>query len=97
MTVQFTGRHRRLYVTANFTGVSMGRYLALIATSGLVLTVVLFDARVSVARPEYGRRTKKECSYCHPPNSWDINEAGKYFRDHHNSLEGFKPSAGGGK
>ena len=75
----------------------MGRYVALIAPAGLVLAVVLFDPSLSVAKPEYSRRTKKECTFCHPPNSWDINEAGRYFRDHQHSLEGFKPSEGSGK
>ena len=75
----------------------MGRYLALIAPAGLVMAAVLFAPSPSVAKPEYSRRTKKECASCHPPNSWDINDAGKYFRDHQHSLEGFKPSGGGGK
>ncbi|MEP7310106.1 MAG: hypothetical protein ABJA98_31745 [Acidobacteriota bacterium] len=75
----------------------MGRYLAVIAPAGLVMAAVLFDPSLSVAKPEYSRRTKKECTYCHPPNSWDINEAGRYFRDHRHSLEGFKPSEGSGK
>ena len=75
----------------------MGRYLALIAPAGLVMAAVLFNANTSLAKPEYSRRTKKECAFCHPPNSWDVNEAGKYFRDHQHSLEGFKPNQGGGK
>jgi len=75
----------------------MRRYRAFIVAAGLVLAASVFDAKVSVAKPEYSRRTKKECGYCHPKDSWDVNEAGKYFRDHQHSLEGFKPSEGGGK
>lgn len=45
------------------------------------------------AKPEYSRRTRKDCSFCHPPNSWQLNDAGKYYRDHRYSLEGYKPTA----
>jgi hypothetical protein len=75
----------------------MGRYFALIVPAGLVLAAILLAPTVSVAKPEYSRRTKKECGFCHPKDSWDINEAGKYFRDHQHSLDGYKPSEGGGK
>ena len=75
----------------------MGRCLALIVPASLVTAAILFAPAVSVAKPEYSRRTKKECGFCHPKDSWDINDAGKYFRDHQHSLEGFKPNDGGGK
>jgi hypothetical protein len=75
----------------------MGRYFALIVPAGLVLAAILLAPAVTVAKPEYSRRTKKECGFCHPKDSWDINEAGKYFRDHQHSLEGYKPSEGGSK
>jgi hypothetical protein len=58
-----------------------------------VLTAGLFlSASNGLARPDYTRRTKQECSYCHPPGGWYLNDAGKYFRDHRN-LEGYKPPA----
>jgi hypothetical protein len=75
----------------------MGRYLALIAPAGLVVAAILFHPRAGAAKPEYSRRTKKECGFCHPKDSWDVNEAGRYFRDHQHSLEGYKPSGGGAK
>jgi hypothetical protein len=75
----------------------MGRCLALIVPASLVTAAILFTPAISVAKPEYSRRTKKECGFCHPKDSWDINDAGKYFRDHQHSLEGFKPNDGGGK
>jgi hypothetical protein len=50
-----------------------------------------FNARVVSAKPEYTRRTKKECEFCHPVDSRELNEAGKYYRDHNYSLEGYKP------
>jgi hypothetical protein len=75
----------------------MRRFVAFVMLSGLACSAVLFDPAVSSAKPEYSRRTKKDCGYCHPKDSYDINEAGRYFRDHNHSLEGFKPSESGGK
>ncbi len=43
------------------------------------------------ARPDYSRRTQKECNFCHPPDSWNLTDAGKYYRDHHHSLQGYNP------
>ena len=35
----------------------------LILTAGLVLS-----AKISPAKPEYTRRTHKDCEFCHPPD-----------------------------
>jgi hypothetical protein len=64
----------------------------------LVLTAVFggaffFSASTAVARPDYSRRTQKECNFCHPRDSWNLNDAGKYYRDHHYSLQGYAPPA----
>jgi hypothetical protein len=75
----------------------MRRWLMLSVLIALVPAALLFDPPLSVAKPEYSRRTKKDCGYCHPKDSWDINDAGKYFRDHNHSLEGFKPKESDGK
>jgi hypothetical protein len=55
----------------------------------LVEIGLLLSASAGYARPDYTRRTKKECGYCHPPDSWRLTEAGKYFRDHR-TLDGFR-------
>ena len=60
---------------------------ALILFTGLLLSVMS-----SPAKPDYTRRTGKDCEFCHPPNSRKLNEAGEYYRDHHNSLKGYQPS-----
>ena len=57
----------------------------------LVLLAALFGAaRSGSARPEYTRRTHKECAFCHPPGGYTLNDSGKYYRDHR-TLEGYKP------
>ena len=45
----------------------------------------------TAAKPDYTRRTRKDCEFCHPPNSRLLNEAGKYYQEHKNSMEGYKP------
>ena len=70
-----------------------GRFLQWMAPAGLLGAGLLLNASGSWAKPDYSRRTKKECSFCHPPDSWNLTEAGKYYRDHKYSLEGYKPPA----
>jgi hypothetical protein len=60
--------------------------------SALGLSAAFFaSASISTARPDYTRRTKQECAYCHPPGGWHLNDAGTYFRDHRN-LNGYVPA-----
>ena len=58
----------------------------LFLTAGLLLSV-----RISPAKPEYTRRTGKDCEFCHPPDSRKLTRAGEYFRDHGDSLKGYQP------
>jgi hypothetical protein len=63
-----------------------------------VLTFAAFlIPATALATPEYSRRTGKECNYCHPPNNFHLNEAGKYYKDHGKSLRGYVPSNGATK
>ena len=66
------------------------RRLVVLALPGAIFVTLALYPGPSAATPEYARRTRKECLYCHPKDSWSLNEAGKYYRDHR-SLEGFKP------
>ena len=68
------------------------RYLLkLIFPTSILAAGLFFAATTSWAVPEFARKTKKECSFCHPPDSWNLTEAGKYYREHKYSLEGYKP------
>jgi hypothetical protein len=51
--------------------------------------------------PQYAKDTKKACTFCHvkvaapaamhtDPN---LTDAGKYYKDHNHSLDGYKPPA----
>jgi hypothetical protein len=72
----------------------MRTFLELAIFTGLLTAALCFNATTTWAKPEYARRTQKECSFCHPPDSWNLNDAGKYYRDHKYSLQGYKPPAG---
>ncbi len=63
------------------------------AIPALVLLVgVLVNASISSAKPEYTKKEKKGCTFCHvSAKSKELNEAGQYYRDHGHSLEGYKP------
>jgi hypothetical protein len=69
----------------------MQRVVEILVAAGLASGAFFFSASLGQAKPEYARKTKKECSFCHPPDSWNLNDAGKYYRDHKYSLEGYAP------
>jgi hypothetical protein len=60
---------------------------ALIATSifcGCLLTL-------ATAKPEYSKKEGKPCTFCHVKmGSKELNDAGKYYKEHNHSLEGYK-------
>lgn len=46
---------------------------------------------VSFGKPDYAKKEKKTCTYCHVKAGLkDLNDAGKYYKDHDHSLEGYK-------
>ena len=69
----------------------MHRFSRLILPVSILTAGLLFNPTKSAAVPEFARKTKKECSFCHPPDSWNLTEAGKYYREHKHSLEGYQP------
>jgi hypothetical protein len=71
------------------------RHLLSGALAAAVVLTLCFGTSSAVAKPEYTRRTKKECGFCHPPGGYNLNEAGKYYRDHNHSLKGYEPASHG--
>ena len=61
--------------------------VALTIATPLLVTV----GRQSAAKPDYTRRTSKDCGFCHQPPGYNLNEAGKYYLDHNHSLKGYTP------
>jgi hypothetical protein len=49
---------------------------------------------LSFGKNEYTKKEKKGCTFCHvSAGSKDLNDAGKYYKNHNNSLEGYTPPA----
>ena len=69
----------------------MRRCFELLLAGAIFSGAFFCSSSIGNAKPEYARRTQKECTFCHPPDSWNLNDAGKYFRDHHYSLQGYVP------
>ena len=64
----------------------------ILAPMAVLAAGFLWSPTPSAARPDYTRRTKQDCRYCHPPGGWFLNDAGKYF-EKNRSLNGYKPPA----
>ncbi len=64
------------------------------AIPALVLTFGLtFSTTSSFAKVEYSKKEGKGCTFCHvKAGSKDLNDAGKYYKDHDHSLQGYKAS-----
>ena len=49
-------------------------------------------AKPGFAKAEYSKKEKKGCTFCHVAmGKPDLNDAGKYYKDHDHSLEGYAP------
>jgi hypothetical protein len=55
-----------------------------------LITLSLLAAGAAFATPEYGRKSGKECNYCHPAGNYQLTDAGKYYQQH-KSLKGYVP------
>jgi hypothetical protein len=50
-----------------------------------------FFLSLANAKPEYAKKEKKGCTFCHVKmGSKELNDAGKYYKEHKHSLEGYK-------
>ena len=58
----------------------------------ILLGGFLVSSTLSLGKPEYTKATKKACTFCHVDSKAkpkELTEAGKYFKEHSNSLEGY--------
>ena len=65
------------------------RFWAGFALLTAMSALVIGPANPVAARPEYTRRTSKDCAFCHVPPGYNLNEAGKYYAEHQHSLKGY--------
>ena len=61
-------------------------------TASVLLAGVVVSSTFSYAKPEYTKKEKKACKFCHVTAiSKELNDAGKYYKDLDHSLEGYQP------
>jgi len=61
--------------------------------AGILLAGFLVSTTLSYGKPEYVKTAKKACAYCHVDSKAkpkELTDAGKYFKEHNNSLEGYE-------
>jgi hypothetical protein len=63
---------------------------ALILAAGFVV-----GSTSTYAKPADASKTKQKCAYCHvdamkKDKAKDLTDAGKYYKEHNSSLEGYK-------
>ena len=67
--------------------------LKLMIPAMIVAAGFLTLTTASYGKPEYTKKEKKACSFCHIDSKAkpkDLTDAGKYYKEHSNSLEGYK-------
>jgi len=58
----------------------------------LLISGFLLCSSNSYGKPEYVKAAKKACGFCHVDSKAkpkELTDAGKYFKEHNNSLEGY--------
>jgi hypothetical protein len=72
-----------------------------LAPAALLITGGLLAPTPGFSTKKYADDNKKTCNFCHQkmasPDAMhkdpNLTEAGKYFKDHNHSLDGYKPPA----
>jgi len=61
------------------------RLFALVMLSGFVVV------SIGMGKAEYSKKEGKPCTFCHPSGKFkELTDAGKYYKEHNHSLEGYK-------
>ncbi|HWB95350.1 MAG TPA: hypothetical protein VG672_01570 [Bryobacteraceae bacterium] len=67
------------------------RSLKVVIPAGIFFAGLLVStSSLSFAKPEYSKKEKKPCTTCHvKTGSKELNDGGKYYKEHNHSLEGY--------
>ena len=70
------------------------RIVKLAVPAAIVAAGMLLCSTASYAKPEYAKKEKKACTFCHVKmGSKELNGGGKYYKEHNHSLEGYTAPA----
>jgi hypothetical protein len=57
----------------------------------LLSLVALMGISLGMGKAEYSKKEGKPCTFCHPGGKVkELTDAGKYYKEHNHSLEGYK-------
>lgn len=67
--------------------------MSLVRAALLLVLAVVVMAPLGRSKPEFTKKEGKPCAFCHPGGKVkELTEAGKYYKEHKYSLEGYKAS-----
>jgi hypothetical protein len=67
------------------------RTLRIVLPASIALAGLLLPAMMVQAKPEYSKKEKKSCTFCHvAAGKKELNDAGNYYKEKH-TLEGYTP------
>jgi hypothetical protein len=59
----------------------------------LMTFAVVIATSLGMTKPAYSKKEGKGCTFCHPAGKFkELTDAGKYYKEHDHSLEGYKAS-----
>ena len=60
----------------------------------IIAGCLMFTSTTSLAKPDYTKKEKKGCTYCHTAaNKKDLNDMGKCYAEHDHSLADCPPKS----
>ena len=72
------------------------RAMKLVLPAAILMTGFLVCTTATYGKPEYAKKEKKNCVFCHAKMDPDkaamaknLNDAGTYYKSHDHSLDGF--------
>lgn len=69
------------------------RTLRFVLPASIALTALLLSTVTIQAKPEFSKKEKKGCTFCHIANGKkELNPAGDYYKEKH-TLEGYTPKS----
>jgi hypothetical protein len=67
--------------------------MSLVRSATVAVLALLVFISWGLPKQEFAKKEGKPCMFCHPAGKFkELTEAGKYYKEHNYSLEGYKAS-----